>query len=312
MNRSVLITGGLGFIGSNLVPKLLSRGMKISILDNFSSGNKTFVPSSRVKIIRGDIRNRDDVLKSLSGIECVIHLAASGSVVESIINPEKNFNVNVNGTLNLLQGCMSAGVNRFIFASTGGALIGEAEPPVNELSLPKPISPYGASKLCGEAYCHAYAKSYGLKTIALRFANIYGPHSAHKKGVITVFSKAIIQGKQITIYGDGNASRDFLYVDDLCQCIILVLDKDIEPGAIFHIASGVETKIVDLARELMKIAGKPEYPIRYEASRKGEVIRNFASLEKAETKLGFRTKISLEEGLKRTWNWLRRQTINIA
>ena len=131
-----------------------------------------------------------------------------------ITDPERNFEVNVQGTLNVLRAAVGAGVRRFIFASTGGALIGDATPPVSEQSLPKPISPYGASKLCGEAYCHAFAKSYGLETVCLRFGNVYGPHSAHKKGAVTVFIKALMTGEPIVIYGDGSASRDYVHVED--------------------------------------------------------------------------------------------------
>ena len=308
MGKSILVTGGCGFIGANLVPMLTESNVKIRVIDNLSRGREANLTGVDVEIVKGDIRDPRIIAYAVSGMDWVIHLAASGSVIESVANPTENFDVNVRGTLSVLQACVDAGVGKFLFASTGGALIGNAEPPVSEESLPKPLSPYGASKLCGEAYCHAFAKSYGLHTVALRFANIYGPHSAHKKGAITVISKALIRGEPIVIYGDGNASRDFLYVDDLCQSILLVLDQGIEPGAVFHLASGVETRIGDLARYLMEIADTTDHPIYYESARRGEVIRNFASFEKARTKLGFRPRVPLVEGLRITWNWFRQHT----
>ena len=237
----------------------------------------------------------------------VVHLAAYGSVVESIADPERNFEVNVQGTLNVLRAAVGAGVRRFIFASTGGALIGDATPPVSEQSLPKPISPYGASKLCGEAYCHAFAKSYGLETVCLRFGNVYGPHSAHKKGAVTVFIKALMTGEPIVIYGDGSASRDYVHVEDLCSGIAAALDAPLAGGDVFHLASGRETSVLELARILRDVAGKPDHPIEFRPARAGEVARNFANYDKARERLDFQPKWKLADGLAATWEWFQQQ-----
>ena len=187
--------------------------------------------------------------------------------------------------------------------STGGALIGNAIPPVNEQSLPKPISPYGASKLAAEAYCHAFAKSYGIRTVALRFANVYGPYSGHKKGAITVFLRALHEGRPIQIFGDGKASRDFMYVDDICRGLELGLTTDLEPGTVAHLATGVETSVSELADACRQAVGLPDHPIEYLPPRPGEVERNFATYDYAKQAMGFEPSVTLVDGLARTYEW---------
>jgi UDP-glucose 4-epimerase len=303
MIKRLLVTGGCGFIGANLVPKLIGRGYRIRVLDDLSRGFLSFIDGLEVEFVEGDIRSSADTETALRGVDGVIHLAAYGSVVESLKDPQTNFEINAGGTLNVLDGAKRAGVTKFVFASTGGALVGDADPPVNERSLPSPKSPYGASKLTCEAYCSAYAQSFDLPTVMLRFANIYGPFSAHKKGAVTAFSKSLISGDPIAIYGDGSASRDFLHVDDLCSGIIKAMEKDLPPATILHLATGRETTILELANLLRKVAGKPEHRIRFEGSRAGEVHRNFATYDRAASVLGFKPSVVLEEGLARTWQW---------
>jgi UDP-glucose 4-epimerase len=203
----------------------------------------------------------------------------------------------------MLNAARQAGIKKFLFASTGGALIGDAEPPVSEESVPKPVSPYGASKLCGEAYCNAFAGSYNMETVMLRFANVYGPVSAHKKGAVTVFIKSLLRDEPITIYGDGHATRDFLHVQDLCRGINMALEKSLAPGTTLHLATGKETSILELAKTLATVAGKPEHPILHQVARQGEVIRNFANYDRANDLLGFAPNQTLEQGLKECWDW---------
>lgn len=312
MYRSILVTGGCGFIGSNLIPRLLELGVKVRVFDNFSRPAVVGFVSPDVDIVRGDIRNFDDLQSAVEGVDAVVHLAAFGSVVESIDEPSENFDINARGTFNVLRASQLAGISRVIFASTGGALIGDAVPPVSELSLPKPISPYGASKLCGEAYCHAFAKAYGLHTVALRFANVYGPNSAHKRGATTTFIKALISEQPMVIYGDGMASRDYLHVDDLCLGIVLALKSQLQPGVVLHLASGIETTVGTLASTLANIAGKNEHPVVYKESRQGEVLRNFANADLANQLLGFRPKHSLRSGLENTWQWFLKQDAQVV
>lgn len=304
--RTYLVTGGCGFIGSNLVPRLLNQGASVRVLDNFSRGDRRLCAGLGAEIVEGDIRDRSLLKKALRDVETVIHLAAYGSVVESIADPVENFDINARGTFEVLDVARRCGVQRFALASTGGALIGDAKPPVSEDSLPRPISPYGASKLCGEAYCHAFAKSYCMRTISLRFANVYGPNSAHKAGVITRFFKAVLRDEPFVIYGDGLASRDFMYVDDLCQGIVSALESESEPGEVFHLASGAEISVIDVARAVLEVVGRPDHLIEYRSARRGEVYRNFASYEKAHAAFNYSPGRTLRDGLRATWEWFLR------
>jgi UDP-glucose 4-epimerase len=297
----VLVTGGCGFIGSTLVPQLLERSAAVRILDNLVAGGPE--PPAEAELTVGDVRNPDDVEASARGVDAIIHLAAAGNVPDSIADPVANFEVNARGTLNVLRAAASAGVRRLVFASTGGALIGAAEPPVDEESVPRPLSPYGASKLAGEGYLHAFRGSYGLDAVALRFGNVYGPYSAHKKGAVTMFIKRSLRGEPLVIYGDGSASRDFIHVGDLCAGILAGLDAP-EPPPVVHLASGVETPIGELARLVLAATGS-EVPIDHRPARTGEVERNVAATALAGETLGFRARIGLEEGLAGTVAWFR-------
>ena len=306
--KHILVTGGCGFIGANLVPMLESAGYSVRVLDNLSKGNTDFLKGCNADIHIGDIRDRAVVAAALDGIDAVIHLAAFGSVVDSVAEPEENFDVNVRGTFIMLDEARKAGVPRFVFASTGGALIGNAEPPVDETSLPRPISPYGSSKLCGEAYCSSFAAAYGMTITALRFANVVGPWSWHKKGAVTAFFKALMSGAPIVIYGAGQATRDFLYVEDLCAGIQAGLRRDGEGFRAYHLASGREVSVQELAEVACRIANQPAHPIEFRGKRAGEVERNFADCSLAANDLDFAPKHSLEQALALTWQWFRRHS----
>jgi UDP-glucose 4-epimerase len=301
--RSVLVTGGAGFVGATLVRRLVESGRAVRVLDNLTTGDVAHLEGVDAELVEGDIRDAGTLDDALEGMESVVHLAAAGSVVMSVADPATNFNVNVFGTFQVLDAARRAGIGRAVLASTGGALIGDAVPPVDEDCLPKPISPYGASKLAGEGYAHAFAKAYGLRTIALRFANAYGPWSARKRGAVTTFFKAIRAGEPIVIYGDGSASRDYTHVDDICHALELALDSDLAGGSVLHIASGVETTVQVLADLCREAAGVPEHPIEYRPKRPGEVERNFASYDLARRVLGYEPTISREDGIRGTWKW---------
>jgi UDP-glucose 4-epimerase len=274
----------------------------VRALDNFSRGSRDYLTGVEADVVEGDVRDEAAVTKAIQGVDTVVHLAAFGSVVESVEDPAENFDVNVRGTLVVLRAAAAAGVEKVVFASTGGAIMGNTPPPVDETTLPWPISPYGASKLCGEAYCHAFAGSFGLPIVALRFANVYGPMSDHKKGVVTNFIKQSLRGEPIAIYGDGTASRDFLYVDDLCEGITAAVDADLH-DEVLHLASGEETTINDLARLILELTDAADTPIRYEERRRGEIERTFARPERAAQVLGFEPAHNLGEGLEKTVRW---------
>lgn len=240
---SILITGGAGFIGVNLVLALMPTGAKLRVLDNLSAGQARDLRGLPVELQVGDICNPQDVDRAMREVNLVVHLAAHTGVRESLTDPETGMKINVGGTLQLLQSAVHYGIERFVFASTGGAIVGEALPPIHEEMPPRPLSPYGASKLAGEGYCSAFWGSYGLRTVVLRFSNIYGPFSYHKGSVVAKFFRQLRAGGRLTIYGDGGQTRDFLYVDDLCHAIATALHADLPFGEAIQLGSGRETSI---------------------------------------------------------------------
>lgn len=301
--NKILITGGCGFVGINLVKNLSAEGYQITVLDNLSTGDKQILFSA-VKNLRpedvvvGDIRDKDLVIKLVHNADIVIHLAAYTSVVESLESPELCWDINASGSLNLLEACRLSGGKRFIFASSN-AVLGKQPPPADEQQVPSPLSPYGASKLAVEALCAAYYCSYGLNTVCLRFANCYGPYSQDKQAVIPIFIKQMESRKPVIIYGDGNQTRDFVHVDDICQAIRLCISSNgSAAGEVFQIASGIETSINELISILQDIYGY-NIEVTYEPARKGEIIRNYSSIEKARRILNFKPVVGLKEGLRR-------------
>jgi UDP-glucose 4-epimerase len=309
--KSYLVTGGCGFIGVNLVSRLAGRGARVRILDNLSLGKREDVAPLGIDLRVGDIRDMAALKDACQGIDVVVHLAAHTRVVESISHPELNFEINAIGTMNVLRACRDAGVKKVIFASTGGAILGEQVPPVHEGMVPRPVSPYGASKLVGEAYCSAFCGSFGLNTVALRFSNVYGPFSYHKGSVVAQFFRNLMQEEPLVIYGDGQQTRDFLYVDDLVDAVLLA-DKSETPGEVFQIASGRETSLTDLLAAMKKVLPTVKFDIRYEAARAGEILRNYASIEKARRLLSYNPSKKLDDGLRDTWSWFVSQNARAA
>ncbi len=324
--KTILITGGCGFIGTNLVRRLSSTGYKIRILDNLSASKKENLSAagcqlSSIDLIIADIRDQAAVNQTVEGSDAVVHLAAHTSVVESLEKPQESWDINVNGTVNLLESCRLKGVNVFIMASSN-AVLGEQPPPADETKIPKPLSPYGASKMADEALCSSYHHSFGLNTVSLRFSNCYGPYSEHKTSVIAKFLDLARAGKPIIIYGDGYQTRDFVHVDDICQAIQLCLlavfrqhptidhqEITANPifGEVFQIASGVETSINELTEMLKEITEQnPAIPghqlvIKYKPKRKGEIQRNYSDITKAKKTLGFKPTVKLKDGLLDLW-----------
>ena len=302
-SEGVLVTGGAGFVGATLVRRLVASGYRVRVLDNLSTGDAAHLDGVDAELVTGDIRDADAIDGALKGLDAIIHLAAAGSVIGSIADPMANFEANVLGTFQVLDAARRAGVERTVQASTGGALIGDATPPVDERSLPKPLSPYGASKLAGEGYAHAFAKAYGLRTVAVRFGNVYGPWCARKRGVINVFFESLHSGAPLVIYGDGTASRDYVHVSDIAQALQLALEKDVPGGTVVHAASGVETTVTELADLCRRAAGQPGHPIEFRAARPGEVGRNFASYDLAHELLGYTPTVRREDGIPLLWQW---------
>jgi UDP-glucose 4-epimerase len=299
-----LVAGGAGFIGSNLIRALSGREMEIRILDNLSTGRAEDLEGMPVELVVGDIRDREVVDRVMAGVQIVIALAAHTGVVQSVENPAEDMSINVAGTLNLLDAARRHGVERFIFASTGGAIVGEAVPPVHEEMPPRPVPPYGAGKLAGEGYCSAFWGSYGLKTVPLRFSNIYGPFSYHKGSVIAKFFRQIQSRQPLTVYGDGEQTRDFLFVEDLCRAIIAALTMDLPFGEPIQLGTGQETSVNTLVHLLRQVVGEQQFPeVRHAPARPGEVLRNFMNISRARKFLNFTPTIDLLTGIRKTWEW---------
>ncbi len=304
MAMTYLVTGGAGFIGANLIRRLAVPGVSIRVLDNLSAGHRSDLAGLPVEFIEGDIRDASLVDRAVEGIQGIIHLAAHTNVVESLKNPELDFNINVQGTFNLLRASVKHDVGRFILASTGGAIVGDVVPPVHEDMTPHPISPYGASKLAGEAYCSAFWGSFGLQTVALRFSNVYGPYSYHKASVVAKFFRQVQLGEPLTIFGDGEQTRDFVFVDDLCQAIIAALSVPLPFGQAIQLGSGREISINQLVVLLRQVVGENGFPpVKYAPSRPGEVLRNYVSITRAGKYLGFSPVTDLQTGLHKTKEW---------
>jgi len=300
--KKILVTGGCGFIGTNLIKILKDRRYNIKILDNLSVGkvkdledvtsftknqsDNSVKSNSKPELIIGDIEDYETCLESCSECSVIIHLAANTGVNDSVKDPIK-----------------------FIFASSGAA-VGEVIPPIHEELVPHPISPYGASKLSGEAYCSVYYHTFGIETIALRFSNVYGPRSHRKNSVVAKFIKQALKKETIEIYGDGNQTRDFLYVKDLCKAIYksIEINKNVDfPwGEVFQIATNKETAINDLLDQIL--INLSEHEIRdikakKTSPRKGDILKNYSDIKKAQKYINWSPEHSLKQGLDKTIQW---------
>jgi UDP-glucose 4-epimerase len=296
----VLITGGAGFVGSNLARELVQAGTEVAVLDDLTAGRRDYLMGLDVRTIRGSITDANAVRRAVRGAEAVVHLAARSGVGPSVERPDLDFAVNVEGTFNVLDAVRRAGVSRVIFASSGAVLAG-ARPPLDETALPSPLAPYGASKLYGEGITAA-SGVYGMVGISLRFANVYGPRSAHKKSVISLFIRRALAGKPLVIYGDGRQTRDFLYVEDVCTAIDRALRAD-KPG-VYHLGTGVETSVNELADRVARACGT-EVRIERRPPRPGDAARSFVDLSSARRALRWVPRVELDEGLKQTAEWMR-------
>ncbi len=305
MRRTVLVTGGAGFVGSNLARLLVARGNRVRVLDDGSIGSFRYLAGLPVEVVRASLAETAAVEAALAGADAVVHLAARAGIPDSVADPLGTFEANVAATVRLLETARRAGVRRFVFASSNAAA-GPHPPPVTEDDLPAPTSPYGASKLAGEAYLQAYAATYGLVATSLRFSNAYGPRSLHKKSVVAAWVRAALAGAPLTIHGDGRQTRDFVFVDDVARAITAVLDAPAElvGGERFLVGTGVETTILELAAAVEQAVGAP-LERRFLPERPGDLRRNVGQVTKIAGRLGWRATVDLEAGLAATVAWFR-------
>ena len=296
----VLLTGGAGFIGSHLSDMLINHGYEVIVIDNLISGKKENLNPNSI-FYEGDIRG--PVVKEImerEKPEVVIHHAAQVSVRNSVEDPLYDTEVNIGGTLNLLENSIKYGIKRFIFASTGGALYGEQSYfPADESHPTRPLSPYGIAKSSCEKYLYFYYKTYGLNYVSLRYSNVYGPRQDPygEAGVIAIFSQRMIAGEQPIINGSGEQTRDYVFVEDVARANLLSLERDVLGE--FNIGTGIETTVNDLFEEIKGLCRSNVKKLHGEA-KKGEQFRSVLDCSKAERELGWNPRVSLKEGLNRT------------
>ena len=303
----ILITGGCGFVGVNLTALLNTKpGVTVRCFDNESLGKREHLDDLDCEFVHGDIRDAGALRGAMAGVDQVVHLAADTRVIESIQNPRYNFEVNVGGTLNILECMRDAGLKRLINASTGGAIIGEVQGPVHEGLVPAPMSPYGASKLAVEGYCSAYSASYGVRSLSLRFSNLFGPRSFHKGSVVAAFLKQVLASKPLHVYGDGMQIRDYVYVEDVCDGIWRGLQSE-HTGPI-QLGSGRPVTLDDLIAEIRAVVAPQTVEVIYHPFRAGEVHSTYCDVSIAREKLGFEPRTLLSTGLRTTWDWFSAQT----
>lgn len=297
----LIVTGGAGFVGSHLVEKLVAKGHHPIIVDNISSGNfdyiQEFVNDNKATFSKIDIRNQESV-DGLPSVPALIHLAAIPSVVESIRNPSYVNDVNVNGTLNLLEFCRKRNVKRFIFVSSA-AIYGGYESKIAESSPTVPNTVYGATKLTGEQYCRIYSELFGIHSVILRPFNIYGPRQKDSyAGVISKFIQRIASSKRPIIYGDGRQTRDFIHVTDVADALVLALEYAKKSSFdYFNLATGKSVTINNLANMFLELAGKERLEPIYKDAIPGVITHSSANIHKISTKLRFRPQVALKKGL---------------
>ena len=300
---NVVITGGAGFIGSNLVNALLDRDYDVTVIDNLSTGKLDNIRNllennKNLNFIQGDIRDLSLLQKIFNNKDYVFHLAAISSVAKSVENPILVDEVNIRGTLNILVAARDTSIKKVVFASSAAVYGDTRELPKREDMPPNPLSPYAVSKLTGEYYCRVFSELYDLKTISLRYFNVYGarqdPNSEYA-AVIPKFIHRILDNKPPIIYGDGSQTRDFIYVKDIVRANLLAIEKKDITG-VFNIASGRKTSINTLANMIMDILDRKLKPI-YEKPREGDIKDSYADISKAKNKLGFKPLYTLEDGL---------------
>ena len=300
-----LITGGAGFVRASLVRALEARGDAVRVLDWGRVAGRVYLRGTAAEVIEADLADADAAARALEEVSAVVHLAARTSVPASIEDPIADMQQNVEATVRFLDRCRVAGVTRFVFSSSNAA-IGLMEPPAREDTPPRPVAPYGASKLAVEGYLHAYHQSYGMATASLRFSNAYGPHSLHKISVVSAFLKRYLGGQPLQVYGDGGQTRDFVHVDDLVALVLAALDApaDSVAGQVFQAGTGRETTVRELAETILAVGGEPGR-IEYLPARHGDVARNASDIGRARSVLGYAPQVALRDGIASTVAWFR-------
>ncbi len=305
-----LVTGGAGFIGSNITAELLRRGDKVKILDNFSTGRRENLSEfmDQIELVEGDIRDVSLVREVMKNVDFVLHQAALASVQRSIDDPSDTNEVNINGTLNLLQAASDESVKKFVYASSSSVYGDSEELPKQEKMPTNPKSPYALTKLAGEWYARIFSDIFGLQTVGLRYFNVFGPKQdpdSEYSAVIPIFIKALLDGKKPVIFGDGEQSRDFTYIDNVVSSNLLACAPNVVSGKYYNVACGDRFTLNNLLKRLNKII-KSDLSAEYSDPRAGDVRHSMASIEAIRGDLKFDVLVDFDEGLKKTVEWYRR------
>lgn len=308
--RAALVTGGAGFVGSHLVDRLVRDGWRVRVLDDFSSGREENLETSlaAIDLVRGDLRDGAALARAVAGADVVFHQAAVPSVPRSVAEPLRTHEVNATGTLLVLEAARRAGVRRVVYAASSSAYGDAPELPKVETMPPRPRSPYALQKWTGEAYCRLYAELFGLETVALRYFNVFGPRQDPKSeyaAVVPRFATACMGGERPVVYGDGEQTRDFTFVEDAVQANVLAADAAGAAGAMVNVAGGRRVSLNELLRLLGELTGGTAVA-RYEPARAGDVRDSVADLSRARALLGYEPAVGLREGLLRTVESLRK------
>jgi UDP-glucose 4-epimerase len=304
-----LVTGGAGFIGSNLVDALVAAGERVRVLDNLTTGRRQNLAhlGTQIELIEGDIRAYDQVAAAMQGVDYVLHQAALPSVPRSVQDPITSNAVNVDGTLHVLQAARAAGVRRVVVASSSSVYGANPALPKREETCPQPKSPYAIAKLAAEQYCQAFWQLYGLETVALRYFNVFGPRQdpqSEYAAVIPRFIQAMVAGEPVTIYGDGQQSRDFTYIENVVQANRLACTAPEAAGRVMNIACGSRYSLLDLVDYLAELLGLTPQVV-HAAPRAGDVPHSQADISRAQALLGYAPVVDFGEGLRRTVAWYR-------
>ena len=303
----ILVTGGAGFIGSHIVHALVARGDQVTVLDDLSSGQRQNLAeiASQITLIEGDIRDAAIVRRAVQGVECILHQAALRSVPKSMTRPVEYHEVNVTGTLNILLAARDAQVRRVVLASSSSVYGESQQYPQREDQSTIPVSPYAMSKWMGEQYCQLFSRMYGVETVGLRYFNVFGPRQSLENDyavVIPRFIVSLLQGQSPPIYGDGQQSRDFTYVDNVVQANLLACAAPQASGRVFNIACGDSVSVLDLLRAVQQVLKKTTPPTHL-PKRPGDVLKSQADISQARQVLGYEPRITFTEGLRRTAAW---------
>lgn len=307
MSEIYLITGGAGFIGSNIARQLLKSDKKIIVLDNLSTGRLSNLDDvkDKIEIIKGDITDYKLLLKSFKKVDYILHQAALRSVPFSVDHPQEANKVNVEGTLNVLLAAKKCGVKRVVYASSS-SVYGDRESALRSEAMPtSPVSPYAVSKLAAEHYCRMFSSLYGLETVSLRYFNVFGPYQdpdSQYSAVIPIFIKAISNGKSPIIHDDGKQSRDFTYIDNVVSANILACKAEKASGEYINVATGERTSVLDIFNKISKILGKDIKP-KFGPRRAGDVKHTLADISKAKNLIKFKPLVEFDEGLEKTVKW---------